>query len=109
MTYDSQHVAMLAPGTILHHYRIGSTIGEGAMGVVYEGLDTRLQRPVAVKVLPLDNVADPARKDRFAQEAQAVSALNHPNIVTIHDVGSDPLGDGDREMAREGRMARLRS
>ncbi len=84
-----RNVAMLAPGTILHHYRIGSTIGEGAMGVVYEGLDTRLQRPVAVKVLALDNVADPARKHRFAQEAQAASALNHPNIVTVYDVGSD--------------------
>jgi len=80
---------MLKPGTILHHYRIGSKIGEGAMGVVYEGLDTRLQRPVAVKVLPLDSVSDPARKERFLQEAKAASALNHPNIITIHDVGSE--------------------
>jgi serine/threonine protein kinase/Tol biopolymer transport system component len=79
---------MLTPGTILQHYRIRSKIGEGAMGVVYEGQDTRLQRPVAIKVLPVDRITDPIRKGRFVQEAKAASALNHPNIITIHDVGS---------------------
>ncbi|MCJ7487227.1 MAG: serine/threonine-protein kinase [Candidatus Aminicenantes bacterium] len=57
------------------------------MGVVYKARDTRLDRPVAVKVLPHDRVADPERKRRFIQEAKAASALNHPNIITIHDIG----------------------
>src|SRR5436190_12395872 len=75
-------------GQTLHHYRIVSKLGEGGMGVVYKAHDTHLDRPVAIKVLPPDKVADPARKQRFVQEAKAASALNHPNIVTIHDVGS---------------------
>jgi eukaryotic-like serine/threonine-protein kinase len=79
---------MLEPGTTLAHYRIASKIGEGAMGVVYEAHDTRLPRSVALKVLPADKLADATRKQRFVQEAKAASALNHPNIVTIHDIGS---------------------
>src|SRR5688500_16149970 len=79
---------MLEPGTRLAHYRIASKIGEGAMGVVYEAHDTRLPRSVALKVLPADKLADATRKQRFVQEAKAASALNHPNIVTIHDIGS---------------------
>src|SRR5881409_3936100 len=75
-------------GQTLDHYRIVSKLGEGGMGVVYKAHDTHLDRPVAIKVLPPDKVADPARKQRFVQEAKAASALNHPNIVTIHDVGS---------------------
>ena len=75
-------------GQTLDHYRIESKIGEGGMGVVYGARDTHLDRPVAVKVLPPDRVADPARKQRFVQEARAASALNHPNIVTIHDIRS---------------------
>ena len=59
------------------------------MGVVYKARDTHLDRPVAIKVLLPDKVADPARKQRFVQEAKAASALNHPNIVTIHDIRSD--------------------
>ena len=70
----------------LDHYRIESKLGEGGMGVVYKARDTRLDRLVAIKVLPPDKVADPARKQRFVQEAKAASALNHPNIVTIHDI-----------------------
>jgi predicted Ser/Thr protein kinase len=73
-------------GRSLLHYRIESQIGQGGMGVVYRALDTKLNRPVAIKVLPPEAVADPERKRRFVQEARAASALNHPNIVTIHAI-----------------------
>src|SRR5690349_412566 len=73
-------------GRTLDHYRIESKLGEGGMGVVYKARDTHLDRLVAIKVLPADKLADSSRKQRFIQEAKAASALNHPNIVTIHDV-----------------------
>jgi serine/threonine protein kinase len=59
------------------------------MGIVYKARDQHLDRFVAIKVLPPELVADPARKRRFVQEAKAASALNHPNIITIHDITSD--------------------
>ena len=59
------------------------------MGVVYKARDTHLDRTVAIKVLPPDKLADSERKRRFVQEAKAASALNHPNIVTVHDIRSD--------------------
>jgi serine/threonine protein kinase/WD40 repeat protein len=62
-------------------------IGEGGMGVVYKARDTRLDRLIAIKVLPADKISDPERKRRFVQEAKAASALNHPNIITIYDIG----------------------
>lgn len=72
----------------LGHYRVLEKLGQGGMGVVYKALDTHLDRHVAIKILPPDKVANPERKRRFVQEAKAASALNHPNIVTIHDISS---------------------
>jgi hypothetical protein len=74
-------------GSRLSHYAIGEPLGEGGMGVVYRAVDTRLNRTIAVKVLAAEAVADAARRQRFSREARAASSLNHPNIVTIHDVG----------------------
>jgi serine/threonine protein kinase len=78
--------APLAIGTQLGPYRIDAAIGHGGMGVVYRALDTRLNRPVAVKVL-FDDVAEPAARRRFQREAQMASALNHPHILAVYDVG----------------------
>jgi serine/threonine protein kinase len=74
---------------LIGHYRILEKIGEGGMGVVYKAHDTHLERFVAVKVLTPDRVADPERRRRFGLEARAASALNHPNIVTVHDIAQD--------------------
>ena len=76
-------------GQTLDRYTIESKLGEGGMGVVYKARDTHLDRTVAIKVLPQDTISDPDRKRRFLQEARAASALNHPGIVTVHDVRSD--------------------
>ena len=79
--------------TVLGHYRIRERIGQGGMGAVYLAVDTHLDRLVAVKVLPPKSVRDPERRRRFEREAKAVSALSHPNIVTVYDFGSTADGD----------------
>ena len=73
-------------GKTLGHYLIESKLGEGSMGVVYRARDLHLDRPVAIKVLPSEAMANPDRKLRFIQEARAASALNHPNIVHVYDI-----------------------
>ncbi len=74
-------------GTSLNQYRITASVGAGGMGEVFRARDTRLNRDVAVKVLPKDFVADADRLRRFEQEAKTLAALNHPNVLTIHDAG----------------------
>ena len=73
-------------GHTLGHFEILEKLGEGGMGVVYKARDTHLDRLVAIKILPPDKVADGDRRRRFVQEAKTASALNHPGIVTIHDI-----------------------
>ena len=77
----------LAPGTLLGPYEIGSPLGAGGMGEVYHARDTRLDRTVAIKILPQQLSSDPVRKQRFEREAKTISSLNHPHICVLYDVG----------------------
>jgi Tol biopolymer transport system component len=86
----------LSAGTRLGPYEVVSFIGAGTMGVVYKARDTRLGRDVAIKILPPAVAADPDRLARFEREARAVAAINHPNIVSVHDIGSADVVDDER-------------
>src|SRR6266516_4469072 len=108
-------MAELGPGVTLSHYHIVSEIGAGGMGEVYLAQDTKLDRKVALKILPADLAANHDRMRRFVQEAKAASALNHPNIITIYEI--DETGSGhfiatefiDGETLRErGRQAPMK-
>src|SRR5262245_38467740 len=88
----------LEPGAKLGPYQIVAPIGAGGMGEVFRAKDTRLLRNVAVKVLPGSFAADPERRARFEQEARAASALNHPHIITLLDIGD---AEGVAYMAME--------
>ena len=79
----------LSPGTKLGPYKILSPIGAGGMGEVYQAKDTRLDRTVAIKVLPSELAESAERKARFEREARAISQLNHPHICTLYDVGEE--------------------
>ncbi len=93
----------LSSGTTLGPYEILSPIGAGGMGEVYKARDTRLDRTVAIKVLPEHVAADPDLKQRFEREAKTISSLNHPHICTLYDVGREiprsphpgPLPEGE--------------
>ena len=83
---------MLTPGTKLGPYAIVSQLGAGGMGVVYRAHDPRLDRHVAIKLLPPDLTRDDTAKQRFLQEAKAASALDHPNICTIFEINETDDG-----------------
>src|SRR5215471_11332744 len=77
----------LSSGTRLGPYEITVPLGAGGMGEVYRARDTRLERTVAIKILPAHLSSDPGRKQRFEREAKTISSLNHPHICVLHDIG----------------------
>src|SRR5215468_6380519 len=86
-----QTKARMSPQTTIAHYRITAKIGEGGMGTVYRATDTKLNRDVAIKVLPEALANDPDYLARFTREAQVLASLNHPNIAIIHGVEEQAL------------------
>jgi serine/threonine protein kinase/Tol biopolymer transport system component len=90
---ESSETSMTLAGKNISHYRVIEKLGDGGMGAVWKARDTRLDRYVALKVLHAAKMSDPERKRRFVQEARSASALNHPNIITIHDIDQDDGAD----------------
>jgi predicted Ser/Thr protein kinase len=85
----SPATAQLAAGDMLAHFRVEALLGAGGMGVVYRAYDSTLHRKIALKVLPPEDLADLGRRRRLIREARAASGLNHPNIVTVYEIGSE--------------------
>src|SRR5690348_4308976 len=83
--------ALMSPSTTIAHFRILSKLGEGGMGAVYRATDTKLNRDVAIKVLPDAFAQDGARMQRFEREAQVLASLNHPNIAQIYGIESGAI------------------
>src|ERR1051326_8814909 len=81
----------MSPPQSIAHYRIVSKLGEGGMGAVYRATDTKLNRDVAIKLLPPAFAEDAARMTRFEREAQVLASLNHPNIATIYGIESGAI------------------
>src|SRR3954462_10852361 len=84
----SEQMVRLESGSMVGRYRIGELVGAGGMGQVYRARDTRIERDVAIKLLPAEYAADADRLRRFEQEAHASGALNHPNVLRLYDVGT---------------------
>src|SRR5712691_714843 len=89
--YNLADFMTLSPGTKLGPYEILAPLGAGGMGEVYRACDTRLQRTVAIKILPLQFSSDPVRNERFEREAKTISNLNHPHICVLYDIGHQNL------------------
>jgi serine/threonine protein kinase len=102
-------VSALDPGVRLGPYEILAFIGAGAMGEVYRARDPRLGRDVAIKVLPVAFSGNLDRLHRFEQEARAAAALNHPSILTVHDIGSAQRIDVDGDRGDRGFRYRVAS
>src|SRR5260370_23103378 len=83
----------LPAGSKLGPYEIGAPLGAGGMGEVYRARDTRLERTVAIKILPAKFSSDPVRKQRFEREAKTISSLNHPHTCTLHAIGHQDAVD----------------